>query len=249
MPSPSLIPIAPIIIVTLTTVTICNRYIKLHLREGGYQTLDGLRGLMAFCVFLHHTSIYYDISNKNASWSIPTSNVYEQFGPTSVFVFFMITSFLFYSKILAYKNRLLDWSKFFMGRILRIYPLYFFAMVILFIIVGVRSKWTLHEPIHQVFTECSKWLLFMEPDINGLRYTLFIIVGVVWSLSYEWMFYCLLPSIGVFLNIRASIITLAESATIMIIFISIGLLEEMNRFLLVNSPFLVGNISSFIIQK
>ena len=69
-----------------------------------YSALDGLRGFAALSVFFHHVAItYYFI--VAGEWSHAGSRFYTLLGPVGVSLFFMITGFLFWGKMLRTKGR------------------------------------------------------------------------------------------------------------------------------------------------
>lgn len=163
--------------------------------QGKYLAIDGLRGYLAFGVFLHHSMIWFFYLRTN-QWAVPPSNLYTHFGQTGVAFFFMITGFLFFSKILDGKNKDIDWLRLYVSRFLRLTPLYAVAIGALFLIVFLLSGAKLHEPVSVVTSELLRWIAFTvlgDPDINGIERTSLIVAGVTWSLPYEWYFYLLLP--------------------------------------------------------
>jgi len=60
-----------------------------------FESLDGLRGLLAISVFIHHINVWYGYL-QSGNWMEPNSNLFNQLGQSSVALFFMISSFLFY---------------------------------------------------------------------------------------------------------------------------------------------------------
>lgn len=74
---------------------------------GRYASIDGLRGYLAFFVFLHHSCIWYFFL-RTGQWQAPPSNLYNHFGQSSVALFFMITGFLFFSKLIDGRTRSID---------------------------------------------------------------------------------------------------------------------------------------------
>jgi peptidoglycan/LPS O-acetylase OafA/YrhL len=170
---------------------------------GRYATIDGMRGYLAFFVFLHHCSVWYAYLHTNY-WEDPRSNLYTHFGQSSVLLFFMITGFLFFSKLIDGRTRPIDWGKLYVSRFLRLVPLYFFAMCLLFIVIAIRSHGTLNESISTVASEVLQWLSFTipgGPDINGISYTFIVVAGVTWSLPYEWLFYFSLPALALIVGV------------------------------------------------
>ncbi|MBI5430526.1 MAG: acyltransferase [Nitrosomonadales bacterium] len=162
---------------------------------GRYASIDGLRGYLAFFVFLHHSCIWYFFL-RTGQWQAPPSNLYNHFGQGSVALFFMITGFLFFSKLIDGRTRSIDWGKLFISRLLRLVPLYLFVMLLLFIAVAILSRGEVYEAVPGLLKSAASWLAFTipgAPDLNGIEHTFIIVAGVTWSLPYEWLFYCALP--------------------------------------------------------
>ncbi len=160
-----------------------------------YVALDGLRGYLAFAVFLHHGAIWYFYLRQGV-WEAPPSRLYTHFGQSGVALFFMITGFLFFSKLLDGRTRPIDWLRLYVSRVLRLAPLYFFVIALLVLVVAIVSDFTLREPVTSVLRQILRWMSFTVlggPDINGVTRTTLILAGVTWSLPYEWMFYLVLP--------------------------------------------------------
>ena len=63
-----------------------------HSSESRYASIDGLRGYLAFGVFVHHAIITL-IFLRTGVFDFPPSNFYSQLGQGSVALFFMITGF------------------------------------------------------------------------------------------------------------------------------------------------------------
>ena len=158
----------------------------------GRQTaIDGLRGYLAFGVFIHHLVIYYPYL-ETGIFELPSSNFYSQLGRASVALFFMITGFLFWSRVLDTQGSM-SWRQFLLGRLFRIYPLYLFALGCVILIVFAEANWQLQVTGDQLTASLAKWFIFQRPDINGYSETGDLIANVSWTLSYELFFYLTLP--------------------------------------------------------
>lgn len=175
--------------------------------EPGRQTsLDGLRGYLAFSVFLHHASFYFEFPHTGLFLE-PPSRVYSHLGDSSVKLFFMITGFLFYSKLLRAKSRPardFDWVGLYAGRFCRIVPMYWVAILAMFVVVGIVTGFQLREPAYVLIAKMLNWLNFFfttQPEVNGLNSKL-ILSGVIWTLIVEWMFYLFLPVLALGLGIK-----------------------------------------------
>lgn len=180
---------------------------------GRFGTIDGLRGYLAFFVFLHHAAIWFTYS-RTGVWTAPESNLYTQLGQASVGLFFMITSFLFYDKLLNSQSKAFDWPAFLIGRFFRLTPLYLVVMAAMLLVVAMMSGWTLMDKPRYVFFCAMRWILFAipgMPDINSVE-TVPIVAGVTWSLPYEWCFYLVLPLIALTTGQRPSWRVLAVAA-------------------------------------
>lgn len=160
-----------------------------------YENIDGLRGFLALGVFIHHSSIWYQYLQIE-SWEAPKSNVFNHLGQTSVSFFFMITAFLFISKLLNAKDKKIDWNTLFISRFFRLVPMYLTSIFVLVMIVLELSNWELKVPLRSFLKELFCWATFTLPGIpliNDYADTSIIGAGVVWSLPYEWLFYFSLP--------------------------------------------------------
>jgi peptidoglycan/LPS O-acetylase OafA/YrhL len=190
-----------------------------------YGTIDGLRGYLAFFVFLHHSCIWYAWTHEGTWAVLPPSQLYLHFGQSGVALFFMITGFLFFTKLLdaRSKGKGPDWLRLYVSRFLRLFPLYFLAMGVLFAIVAALSHAHLGEPPYRLLRHALQWLSFTvggNPDINGIPDTYLITAGVTWSLVYEWYFYLALPLVALALGLRAPLafLALGTIATVAFVF-------------------------------
>ena len=191
----SLWPAAGVVMVALATAMFLPRA-TLHEASSTprYPSLDGLRGYLALAVFVSHSSIWY-FYLRSGTWDVPPSNVYTQLGQGSVTLFFMITGFLFWSKLLDGRQHPIDWSRLYLSRALRLGPLYLVAVACVLLMSFGRAGFQLREAPAVVAEQTAQWLLFTIPGIspvNGFTETV-PLAGAVWSLPYEWLFYASLP--------------------------------------------------------
>ncbi|MFM0726594.1 acyltransferase [Paraburkholderia strydomiana] len=157
------------------------------------QSLDGLRGFLALAVFFHHSSL----GHFRPSISAPKfpSHFYEMLGSVGVSLFFMITGFLFWSRLISAQQPV-AWKSLYIKRFFRIAPLYCFVAIVYGLAtlkaIGVPAD----IPASHIARQAIQWLAFgmvqnPEPFLNYPN-TLGII-GQSWSLYYEWLFYASLP--------------------------------------------------------
>lgn len=157
-----------------------------------YASMDGLRGILAFSVFIHHSILAHNFARTGVQGS--SSNFETLIGRASVALFFMITAYLFWGRVLRREGRL-DWPAFFRGRMLRLLPLYIFAVLTLFFVIAVDSDFTLRVPVIDLIKQGAAWFAFSAlgfPDINRVEHTAKIL-SLIYTLKYEWVFYFALP--------------------------------------------------------
>lgn len=238
--------ILPLFLMLFGTLFIANKFVKIDITTVKYPEIDGLRGYLAFSVFLHHSYIWSHFL-KSDSWEDPNSHLFNHFGQTSVVLFFIITAFLFMTKLIETKNHYFDWKKYIVSRFFRMFPLYLTSILVVFFIVGFYTNFTVKTSLFEVSKNALSWLFFTingTTDINNFDKTFIINAGVTWTLPYEWMFYFLLPFIALFLKIKVS--------KKIMLFFGIGFLS----FAVINQasirhflPFIGGIVVSLFIKR
>tara|TARA_R110000850_G_scaffold70053_17_gene155484 strand:+ start:11024 stop:12214 length:1191 start_codon:yes stop_codon:yes gene_type:complete len=196
-------PIAAILIALLTVRFLPGRAQETSPQAGRFDALDGLRGYLAFSVYIHHSAFWYFYLHEGV-WASFESR-YMHFGHSAVAMFFMITGFLFFSKLLDARGRGIDWRRLYLSRVLRLTPLYLFAMAALFTIVAIESDFEIRESWQALILKSLTWLSFTvggQPDLNHVADTRHVLAGVTWTLAYEWAFYLSLPIIALCIGVR-----------------------------------------------
>ncbi len=158
--------------------------------------LDGLRGLAAFSVFLHHSAIWYDYTHSGI-WTGPPSHFYNNLGQGGVAVFFMLTGLLFWDKLRADPHQ--DWLRLFVSRFLRIAPLYALSMVVVLVLAWRVAAVPGFHPGGDALWHVATFA--PTPDLFGVPETFMFNAGVAWTLHYEWMFYFALPLLALALEL------------------------------------------------
>jgi len=121
-----------------------------------YSTIDGLRGFLALAVFVFHLLVTHRFI-ETGIWDVPDSRFYALLGSVGVSLFFMITGFLFWEKMLRAKGRP-RWRELYIGRLFRIGPMYLFVVLVMLYIVFTRTGFQLHEPADVVAKSVLQWL-------------------------------------------------------------------------------------------
>lgn len=214
----------PLAAALLTTALLTKRYGAPD-ALGRYASIDGLRGYLAFFVFVHHGALWFFYA-RSGKWENQPSHLYTYFGQGSVALFFMITGLLFFTKLMDGRTKPVDWTRLFVSRVLRLAPLYFVVMGLMFLIVGYLSGWQLRQPLGELLKGVGHWLSFtvlgVLPDLNGVKRTASIVAGVTWSLAFEWLFYCALPVMGLLFRNRVPLPYVLLSAASVAVAIKYG---------------------------
>ena len=200
----SLWPVAAVYLLVLATAWVLVRRVAAPPVDGRFGTLDGLRGFLAFGVFIHHGAVWY-FYVRTGVWEQPGSILYANLGQDCVALFFMITGFLFWTKLLDGRTRDFDWPRLYVSRLLRLTPLYVFTMVVGALLLAISMHFQLLEPVRRLAVEAVRWMSFTilgTPPVNGSKESFVVIAGVTWTLPYEWLFYCALPLAGPLLGVR-----------------------------------------------
>jgi peptidoglycan/LPS O-acetylase OafA/YrhL len=147
--------------------------------------IHGLRGLAALLVFVFHI---YDTSRKLTTISLPSwIQALLSALPAGVDIFFMISGYLITGSLIRHANV----RAFLANRVARIYPVFLFIHLILFLLApAIGYKWTIGiTPLGWIF-HCVSNMLFL-PGLLSLP----LMQLNAWSLSYEAAFYLLSASI------------------------------------------------------
>jgi len=163
-----------------------------------YIAVDGLRGFLAIAVVLHHCAISYAF-HQTGRWEVPPSPYYVLLGQGGVSVFFMITAFLFWGRIVDQDGRV-DWLALYWNRLFRIGPLYWAAVGVMLFLVAYKTDFKIQVSAGQLAVQLAQWALpaiVNQPIVNGYANTSLILAGVTWTLYYEWMFYLSLPVLAI----------------------------------------------------
>lgn len=170
----------------------------LHKTEAGHSNMvDGLRGWLALGVFFTHATVMhsYFVTGK---WEVPEGGFYDMTGQVAVSLFFMITGFLFWSRVLR-SDGVLNTETFYVSRLRRIVPMYLVSVVMSLVVVAALSGFSLRVNPFELARELRNWFSFgfvYAGDINGIK-DAHHINAVYWTLAFEWGFYVALPLLAI----------------------------------------------------
>lgn len=181
--------------------------------------LDGLRFFAFLLVFIHHHELFSTIPYL--------SKLYTN-GWVGVDLFFVLSAFLFTKLLIVEHERTnsINFKKFYLRRIFRIWPIYFLYIGLIvgiyFFINGAISNY--------IFLRILGLFTFSDNIISAINgYNPLPCSGHLWTITYEEQFYIFIPIVISFL-VRASIKTrLISLFTIFLIFNLIRLVMIANN--------------------
>lgn len=172
--------------------------------------IDGLRGILALSVMVHHFALSNIVLN-GGQWIAVPEHYLNNLGRTPVTLFFMITGFLFYPTIEAGVTAT-DWYGFYTKRFFRIVPLMWLALF--FVIAAAFTFSPARTVSFGSVIAIARWATFTGmPDLFGFPDTKLLIAGVAWSLTWEWIYYVsILPAAALASKIRVKPLVLIYAA-------------------------------------
>lgn len=195
----SIIPAIIAYLLAISTAALGARLLGAPPTSGRFAAVDGLRGYLATGVFIHHGAVWYFFL-RTGEWKVPPSFVYTNLGQASVVLFFMVTGFLFSTKLLHGRSEPLNWYKLYLSRVFRLVPLYVLAVTLIACTIAAAAQFHLQESPYALSKNLAKLGMFTAlgpPKVVGFETTFLAVGGVTWTLSYEWLFYFTLPLVAV----------------------------------------------------
>ncbi|WP_434715324.1 acyltransferase family protein [Paraburkholderia sp. A3RO-2L] len=189
------------ILVTVVFALPCWRFIdeSKAAQTQRINTLDGIRGYLALSVMVHHC-VVAGLWVKTGVWALPPHFFYSRLGSVGVALFFMITGYLFWGKLIKAQGRP-DFIALYISRVFRIAPVYWIATTGMVLMVMWRSGFQIREPVGPLLDKIAHWYglgLLVGHDFNAYPNVWLILAGVVWTLKYEWRFYFALVPASLF---------------------------------------------------
>jgi peptidoglycan/LPS O-acetylase OafA/YrhL len=165
---------------------------------GRYETLDGLRGFLAYAVLASH-AVSMHAFHTTGAWTDAASPLYARAAQAGVALFFAITGFLFWLRVLRSGERL-DTRALYLSRLRRLAPMYLLSVAMVFIVAGCLTHFVPQVSLASLARDVRAWLSFgflETTTLNGVA-DAHVINAVYWTLAFEWSFYIALPFLAVF---------------------------------------------------
>jgi len=152
--------------------------------------LNGLRAIAAISVVISHINGHLDL------FGFPKFNYLDlaNFGVTIFFTIsgFLITYLLFKEKE---KCKTVSYKKFYMRRILRIWPLYYFYLLLILLICGYKNVGTTYLLYLGIIPNIANAIVAYTSLLTIPTSLALFLIGHYWSLGTEEQFYAFYPFI------------------------------------------------------
>src|SRR5579885_1797110 len=158
--------------------------------KGAIASLDGVRAIACLIVIAYHISL---MARDTRLWTVnghPITTAVVLSGGAGVTLFFVLSGFLLflpYAKALLFEQPWQGARLFYLRRVLRIIPGYYFSLVLL--VMFSQSQ----------YLQPQRWgqlLLFPLFLMDSSQKTFQQLNGPYWTLAIEWQYYLLLPLIA-----------------------------------------------------
>ena len=153
-------------------------------------SLDGVRAIAALMVMFFH--FFQNLTPNNTVVSF--LKTLSSFGQTGVSLFFVLSGFLITRILIREKNSAFFFRNFYLRRTLRIFPLYYLYLILVFIIIPLFN----HHQLPALSKQIYHWVYLQDFAITFN----WDFVGPVhfWSLAVEEHFYLFFPLIVYYLK-------------------------------------------------
>ena len=160
--------------------------------------LDGIRGLAALLVIVHHFGFGTDPSYPR--WAGRMLSYVASLGWTGVDLFFVLSGFLITGILLDAKGSAHYFRNFYARRVLRIFPLYYGVLLLTFLVLPLLGWGVLGQPREQAWAWLYGVNLFGLGQENWKGRNWFVVPNSFqfvfvhfWSLAIEEQFYLIWP--------------------------------------------------------
>ena len=152
--------------------------------------LDAIRGIAVVLVFLHNTDSFPSL---HLQWI--SAN-----GWMGVDLFFVLSGFLITGILLDSKESVGYFRNFYARRCLRIWPLYYSALLFMFVIVPLLRPSEAHTIFEARSSPWWSYPIFLQNFLIPIPTAATGLLGVTWSLAVEEQFYVVWPLVVRFCN-------------------------------------------------
>lgn len=161
--------------------------------EGHILPLDGLRGVAVLLVFVFHA---IGVEIPKASGAVGAVAAFARWGYSGVDLFFVLSGFLITRILLRTRSSPEFYKNFYMRRVLRVFPLYYLAVVLAFFVLPRIAASHLSRGLYArpVPFSTQIWFWLNISNFRTAFYPMLVpLLTQLWSLAIEEQFYLFWP--------------------------------------------------------
>lgn len=188
-----------------------------------FKNLDSIRTIAFLSTFMAHAfySTNSDVLNSNAFESVLQFSQLFSFG---VPIFFVLSGFLITYLMLTEqeKNNRFSLGKFYMRRVLRIWPVYYLVIIFGFVVFPIVRTYILHQPYVEnanIYYYLGFLSNFDQINTNALPFG--VGLGPTWSVSIEEQFYLFWPLLLLLFKKKKFIFSIIITIGVSVVFTSL----------------------------
>lgn len=151
--------------------------------SGRVQTIDGLRGLAALLVMLHH--LYAAVSRTAVDWLWAPLDVLIRHGPMGIDIFFVISGFVIALTVSKGAPTFSYFGRFILRRSVRLDPPYWAAIALEIALLYLTLRLFSDVPVQLPTGSQVLAHVFYLQELLGYQH----VVNIFWTLCYEIQFY------------------------------------------------------------
>ncbi len=190
--------------------------------------LEGLRGVAAFLVVIHHYVNWLIEYTPPGSFQYMIYRIAGHLGSTGVQLFFVLSGFLIHFILMSRPSKYIIFMK---RRLIRIVPLAWFCITVAIIVKAMRGPLQVPMIVGNKFADIVANYLLL-PGVFPAK----ALYEVTWTLSYEMLFYALYPLLVMVYRFFG----FSSSARVKFIFLFIPLIWLFSSYHFVVAYFIVG---------
>lgn len=170
--------------------------LRRHGQDQNLASMEGLRGLAVFLVFLVHFGSAVSTLLPAHSLGMRAAEAFGMFGHVGVDLFFVISGYLIYGALIGRHRRFWPYMR---RRLQRIYPAFLVVFAIYLVLSWVMPS---QSKLPQGTAEALRYILWNVLLLPGI-FTIEPLITVAWSLSYELFYYLIIPLVISVFRLRA----------------------------------------------
>jgi peptidoglycan/LPS O-acetylase OafA/YrhL len=198
---------AALIVATLCASLIGQARFPVPSEDRRVGCIDGLRGYLALFVLCGHALIWINVLRGDGEWRGIDLYPFNGLGGCAVPLFFMITGTLFYPRVLK-GFRGTNWASTYISRAFRILPLVTCSVALVSVVIALRHGIPDGYRLVDYVSNAGHWILSLgEPPIFRYEASGRVNAYVLWSLTYEWIFYLtILPVLALLMSCKPRVV-------------------------------------------